>query len=280
MTTAVSAPPQPVRTLRRFFRTPKGSLLPILVLIAAIAAPAEGIGRVLPNILCAVAAAGIVDLTIIWVMRGTWVFPSGALLTGLIVALVLSPIEPWYVAAATAAIAIGSKYLFRSRWSNVFNPAALALVVSVFLFSSAQSWWGGFPDLSPLALVLLLGAGIYIANHINKLPLVLVFLASYFVLFTATALLGSATTVAEIFRTPDVNAVIFFAFFMLDDPPTCPARYADQLWFGLLVAAVSFAVFLAFGVQYYLLAGLLVGNLWETWRRWTARQRAAMQASS
>jgi len=205
--------------------------------------------------------------------RGVWFFPSGALLTGLIVALVLSPIEPWYIAVATAAIAIGSKYVLRTRWSNIFNPAALALVISSFLFATAQSWWGGLPDLSPLVLVLLVCGGLYIANHINKLPLVLVFLGSYFVLFTATALLGNSAQVAEIFRVPDVNAALFFALFMLDDPPTCPTRYSDQVWFALIVAAVSYAVFLAAGVDYYLLAGLLAGNVWEATRRWAARPK-------
>ena len=36
--------------------------------------------------------------------------------------MVLSPHEPWYVAGCTSAVAIVSKYLFRTRSANIFNP--------------------------------------------------------------------------------------------------------------------------------------------------------------
>jgi len=104
--------------------------------------------------------------------------------------------------------------------------------------------------------------------------MVLVFLASYFALFTASAVLGDPARVAEVFRAPDAQAALFFALFMLDDPPTSPTRYADQVIFGLVVAVVSFAVFQALGAVYYLLAGVLVGNAWESLRRWDDRPRS------
>jgi hypothetical protein len=34
-----------------------------------------------------------------------------------------------------------------------------------------------------------------------------------------------------------------------------------------MVAVVSFVVFEWFGVVYFLLAGVLAGNVWEAWRR-------------
>jgi len=36
---------------------------------------------------------------------------------------------------------------------------------------------------------------------------------------------------------------------------------------GLIVAVVSYAFFEMAGVVYYLLAGVLAGNVWEAWRR-------------
>ncbi len=36
---------------------------------------------------------------------------------------------------------------------------------------------------------------------------------------------------------------------------------------GVIVAVVSFAIFEWAGVVYYLLAGVLLGNVWEAWRR-------------
>ena len=37
---------------------------------------------------------------------------------------------------------------------------------------------------------------------------------------------------------------------------------------GVLVALASFATFEWVGAAYYLLAGVLIGNIWEAWHRW------------
>jgi len=45
------------------------------------------------------------------------------------------------------------------------------------------------------------------------------------------------------------------------------------------VAVTSFALFEAAGVVYYLLAGVLAGNVWEAWRRASAiRSRFSKKA--
>jgi Na+-translocating ferredoxin:NAD+ oxidoreductase RnfD subunit len=186
----------------------------------------------------------------------------------LIVAMILTPHEPWYVAACTSAIAVASKYVFRIRSTNVFNPAALALVATFYVFHTGQSWWGALPEITPLALVALIATGAFIADRVNKVPLVLIFLGTYFALFTVTAWGGNPAKFAEIFRAPDLQAVLYFAFFILTDPPTSPVKYPDQLLCGVMVAVVSFAIFEWVGAAYYLLAGALVGNVWEAWHRW------------
>ena len=258
--------------VRRFFRTPKGLLILVLAPLTALAAVGEGVRLVAPGLLSAVAVAALIDAPILRKKYGAWEFPSGAVLTGLLVAMVLSPQEPWYVPAVTSALAILSKYIFRTRSANVFNPAALALVVTFYIFDTGQSWWGALPEMSLVGLAVLLVTGIFIADRVNKLPLVLVFLASYYFLFTITAFVGDPGRVSEIFRPPDLQAVLFFAFFFLTDPPTSPVKYSDQLVCGVIVAVVSYAVFEWVGAAYYLLAGVLMGNLWEALSR-TRRSR-------
>jgi len=107
---------------------------------------------------------------------------------------------------------------------------------------------------------------------VNKMPLVLVFLGVYYLLFTATSFAVDPRTVAEIYRAPDLHASLFFAFFILTDPPTSPVKYRDQVFCGVLVAVASYAVFELSGAAHYLLAGVLVGNVWEAWRRASARR--------
>ncbi len=164
-----------------FFKTPKGLLTILLVVLTAIAAPGEGVRVVLINMGAAVLAAGIADAIFLRVRDGTWDYPSGAVLTAMIVAMVVRAQEPWYVATITSVVAVLSKYVLRTRQANVFNPAAFALVLVFYVLPTGQSWWGALPEVTPLWLrgVLLLG-GIYIANRVNKLPLVLSFLGRLF----------------------------------------------------------------------------------------------------
>ncbi|HEV2702391.1 MAG TPA: hypothetical protein VGV09_12205 [Steroidobacteraceae bacterium] len=252
----------------RFFKTPKGLLIIFLLSLTAIAAPGEGIRAIALNMGSAVLIAGILDLVILKLRGGGWHFPSGAVLTAMIVTMVVHAQEHWYVPTVMSAVAVISKYVIRTRLANVFNPAAFALVAVMYVSPTAQSWWGALPQVSPwwLRAVLVVG-GVYIADRVNKMPLVLSFLGAYFLIFTAAAYLGDPRHIAEIFRSPDVEAVLYFALIILTDPPTSPAKYKDQWICGVLVAAVSYAVFELFGAVYFLLAGALAGNVWAAWRR-------------
>ena len=255
-------------TLRHFFKTPKGLLTVVLLLLAAAAASHEGLRLVAPGLLSAVAVAAMLDVIILRTRHTRWEFPSGAVLTALFVSMILSAQTPWYVVALTSALAVLTKYIVRTRAGNVFNPAALAIVATFPVFHAGQSWWGALPEVTPVVLQLaLIVGGVFIADRVNRMPLVLAFLAAYYGLFTVTSFLGDPAGVSEVFRAPDLHAVLFFALFILTDPPTSPVKYPDQVIFALIVALTSFAIFEWIGAVYYLLAGVLVGNVWEAWRR-------------
>ena len=259
---------------RRWVRTPKGLLVLVLALLVAIAAPVEGVVTIAPGLLSAIAVAGAIDALILRGRRGRWEFPDGAILTGMLVAMVLSARQPWLDVAITSAVAVLSKQLFRSRAANVFNPAALGLVATFYLFDTGHSWWGALPNVAPWAQLALVASGLFIATRVNKLPLVLAFFGIYFTLFTIAAYVGNPAQVAEIFRTPDLQATFFFAVFILTDPPTSPVAHRPQVIYGAIVAIVSYIVFQWIGAVYYLLAGVLAANVWEAWRRIDARTGA------
>lgn len=262
---------------RRFFRTPKGLaalMLPLLLIPAAVGA---GVSLVTPIVASAVVAAMLVDAPILRIREGEWQFPDGAFLTGLFVAMILSPHERWWVAAITSAIAIASKYAFRARNANVFNPAAFALVVTFYAFNTAQSWWGALPELPPAWILVLFATGVFITRRVNKAPAAVSFLGVYYALFTATSFVVDPARVVGLYRAPDVQMALFFAFFMVTDPPTSPPKHRHQWIFGAITAVVAFAVFELLGWVYFLLAGLLVANAWEAWRRSRSR-RAIVQS--
>ncbi len=267
-------------TLRRFFRTPKGLLLLVLSGLCVAAALGDGVGKVLPGVAAAVVAAVAIDLpTLRWRHR-RWEFPDGAILTALIVAMVLSPEQRWYVFATTSAVAIAGKYLFRAGKANVFNPAAFGLVATFYLFDTGQSWWGALPDLMPAAIAILIAAGIFIAITVNKVVAVVSFLLVYFGIATVMAFTGSPAGVAELFRTPDLHAALYFAFFMVTDPPTSPPRPRDQVIYAVIAATVGSVVLQVVGAAYYLLAGVLAANIWEALRRNRVSFRRSSQRAS
>jgi Na+-translocating ferredoxin:NAD+ oxidoreductase RnfD subunit len=261
---------------RQFLRTAKGALLVIFLGLFALGATAVGWSVAVPHMLAAVLGASVTELAVRRSDRRPVAWPSSAILSGMIVGFVLGPATPWAVTAAVGILATLGKHLCATHRWHIFNPAALALLASVPLFGTGQSWWGALPDLSwPFVFVLLAG-GAFIVDRINKFPLVLAFLGASFALLTVLGRID-ALTAAELFRTPFVQATLFLALFMLTDPPTAPSRYTDQVVIGVLVAVASVAAKMLGAGQTYLLVGLLVGNLALAMRRWLSQRRQARQ---
>lgn len=276
-----SAPPRPEParqrgSLAKFVRTPKGYLLAALLVLLAVALPGQGILAVRTTI-ASVLAAVLVEC----IVRRTLVPPTSALLTGLFVAMVMDPHDPLAVVVATSGAAIAAKHLLRTSRAHIFNPAALALALAPLLLGAGESWWGATAGLPIVALVPLLLAGYLVVGRVNKLPSVLTFLGVYFALFTAAAVWvpGESTHLAQFYRDPFVGAALFFAFFMLTDPPTSPVRSRDQLVFGAGVAALAVGVELTRDTLTYLFVGLLIGNAWWAWRRLVAMRTPAARAA-
>ena len=245
--------------LRRWWRTPKGALTCVFAVLLCVAGTATGWSLALPHVLAAVVTACAVEVLANTILGRKPSWPSSALLSGMIVAFILAPETPLIVTAWVAALATVSKYFLRTTRGHVFNPAALALLVSIPLFATGQSWWGAGGDLGWPFVLLVLAGGALIVDRINKFPLVLTFAGVYFALCTLIGLAAPAA-VAELFRAPFVQATLFLGVFMLTDPPTSPARYIDQIWIGALVALTACVAQLAGAGQAYLLVGVLVGN--------------------
>jgi Na+-translocating ferredoxin:NAD+ oxidoreductase RnfD subunit len=269
-----------LRRLRRFLRSPKGFLLVALLALSVVAAPRAGITDAAQILVAATLGATAMELICVRLESGAWRFPSSALLSGLIVGLVLSAQEPWYVAAAAGILATDAKHLLRLGRSHLFNPAAVGLLAVFFLFHSGQSWWGALADLPAPAIALLLVAGVLVAQRANKLPAALAFLVVYAGLGTLAAFTGDPVKVADLYRPPFVNMALFFALFMVTDPPTSPVAFPGQMLFGVVVGAASALTYLATHGLYYLLVAVLLANggyglarfAARSWRRRPAAQ--------
>lgn len=258
-------------------------LVAALTALTAIAAAVHGAGNVLPQTALAVAAACLIDVTI----RSDGRFPVGALISGLIVALLLPEGQRWYVPLVAAAVAIGSKHVVRWRGRHLFNPAAAGVAAGVFLFGDQlqyghadyleagprlyyaqghlrmEGWgflvqgghgWTG--SVSALAVAIL---GVALVIRIKKGRLVTAYLATYLLAVSAFAVVAGQDVVVRLLLEVFATGVPFFAFFMLTDPATSPR--GDPASFGAATALLSFLCRLVVSPVLFLLLALLVANL-------------------
>ncbi|NHM32031.1 RnfABCDGE type electron transport complex subunit D [Neobacillus terrae] len=248
-------------TLKKWIKTPKGYVAIAMFAFLIIAAIGYKDSHGIKNAFTAVFAGVIVDIILNIIKRRKWTLPEGAVITGLIIALILSTATSILVVGATAVFAILSKHFLVYKKKPIFNPAAFGLLFSFLFFKTGQSWWGAFGDLSVWTILFLLVGGYMVANRIHKFPQVFSFLGTTFVMLALMGYFNIGDAV-DALRPPFINGTLFFAFFMLTDPPTSPAKDKDQVIFGFLTAAAGTLVYAAFGGLIYLFIGLCLGNLY------------------
>ena len=195
--------------------------------------------------------------------------------------MILAPDTSPDIVAVASLVSILGKRLIRIDQRHVFNPAVLGLLWVGWEFGGGQSWWGALSNAPSAWMVILIVGGWYITDRLNKLPLVLVFVGSYFGLWTLALFTPAMDSqlAAEMFRPPFIQSALYLAFFMLTDPPTSPNRYVEQVFFGAIAAIGAVVATLAGAGQLYLLAATVVANVWlvgsRTWRRERARRQAS-----
>lgn len=201
---------------------------------------------------------------------------DSTVITALIISLILSFTTSGMVVAGTAILAILSKHLFVYKKKPIVNPAAFGLLLSIFIFQIGQSWWGAFGDLPAWTILFLLIGGYFVTERVNKFPQVFSFLGTFFVLLLILGLI-SIGDAADALRPPFINATLFFAFFMLTDPPTSPAKYKQQIYFGVLAAVSGVIIYGLFGGLTYLFIGLFAGNFYNYWNKRSTSKASAMR---
>ena len=154
---------------------------------------------------------------------------DSTLTSGLIIGYVLSSESPWWMFLAVAACAVGLKHVLRFHGKNLLNPAALGLFLAMLPLKGTTEWKGAY------VWYLLIPAGLYIANKIKKMEIVLGYFAMSLALFVPQALAQG---------TPLLNIAgyfnYFFIFIMLIEPKTTPSTRWPKVVFGAGVALLVF----------------------------------------
>ncbi len=183
------------------------------------------------------------------------------LITALILALILPPVSFASVAgsmdyAVIASWAAASKFVFSIGKKHLFNPAALAVVLSSYLLGISATWWvGGTLVLMPLVIL----GGAAVVYKLRRWDLVL----SFFVVALATIALTSLAPLGGLKSALLHSSLFFLAFAMLTEPLTMPATEGMRMAYGGIVGFL-FAPALHFGSLYLSPElALLVGNIFS-----------------
>lgn len=160
-------------------------------------------------------------------------------ITALILSLIIGPTTNLFFLTSAAILAMGSKYFLAINKRHIFNPAAIAVVLTALLFHQGASWWTGS---SQMTIPIILG-GLLVLKKIRRFILVAVFLI--FSLVTN-------------FDSP----LLFFASVMLIEPLTSPSTKNLQIIYGALVA-ILFWLYSLFSLPYSLELALVTGNLFS-----------------
>jgi Na+-transporting NADH:ubiquinone oxidoreductase subunit NqrB len=101
---------------------------------------------------------------------------ESALITGLILALIITPmssLKDVTFLVAASGLAIASKYIIAIGNKHVFNPAAIAVVLTALGPKESASWWVGSVALLPFVIA----GGLLIIRKIRRATMLVIYLA-------------------------------------------------------------------------------------------------------
>jgi enediyne biosynthesis protein E5 len=217
-------------------------------------------------------------------------FLLSAHISGLAVSMLLYSADRLWPVAFGAAVAIGSKYVFRvtlpgGGGRHFFNPSNLGITVTLLAFPSvglAQPYmftenlnpFGGW--LLPAVLV---AAGTFLNGRFTrKLPLVAGWVGGFALQALGRWGLTGNLPLGELLPMTGV-ALLLFTFYMVTDPATTPGPPRRQFAFGLSVAAL-YGLLLAAHVVFTPFIALTLVSAGRGVALWLAARRQVAAAAA
>ena len=183
-------------------------------------------------------------------------------ISSMILALVITPakIPHVYIFLFWAAtLTMASKYILAISKKHVFNPVAIALVITAFVVNQSASWWVGSAVMLPVVII----GGILIVKKIQRTDMVFSFI---FTTLVVTLALGAffGQNIQTLAQQALVDSCLFFfAFIMLTEPLTTPPTKNRQIIYGGIVGLL-FSPLVHFGSLYFTPElALVTGNIYS-----------------
>ena len=163
--------------------------------------------------------------------------PESSILTGLILTLIipasLANLNFLFFLAA-AGLAMASKYVLAIRAKHIFNPAAIAVVLTAIGPHQDASWWVGTASMLPFVVV----GGLLVARKTQREPMVFTFLVATTIATALFSITGKSNVGLNLVNMVLTSGTFFLGFVMLTEPYSSPTTRNKQLWYAALVGVL------------------------------------------
>ncbi len=155
-------------------------------------------------------------------------------ISALILALIISPIKSFQDVLFlfwAAVLTMASKYMFALNKKHIFNPVAIAVVLTSFGFNASASWWVGTSTMAPFVVI----GGLLIIRKIKREDLVFSFFITTLITVLGFSLISGNNLLSTIQRVLLDSSLLFLVFVMLTEPLTSPPTKKLQMIYGGIV---------------------------------------------
>ena len=245
-------------------RDPRLHLAAVIVSLQVLGQVAFDFQLSIAQILVSLLTCAILEVAIAFRRQHVLMWPASALLTGNGVAFVLRvpgtehgdwwSMNGWWIFAATAAVALLSKYVIVFRGRHIFNPSNFGLVLCFLLLGSGRAdpldlWWGPMSAWMALALAIIVVGGLTILSRLRLLEIAVFFWLAFAAGIAVLAASGHVMTARwhlgpvtgwEFWRVLVFSPeILVFLFFMITDPKTIPSGRLGRRFYAVGIAFLA-----------------------------------------
>ena len=235
-------PTPPAGATREWWRDPRLPFGALLAIYAILGCTILRFNRNPWQMALTVGGCMALDAVFHRVIRGRWIMPWSAAISGLSLTLLLNYSHTEFLLALPVFLTVGSKYLFTWQGRHHFNPSLFGVVGSLWLggdiITTAPSYqWGGWYSTA----FLIAAAVCMFLWRIDRMVLVGSFLGFYLlqILLRAWIIRWHLPPEALVLGTLSSAPFALFAFYMITDPRTSPPGKRAQFYVGLAIMLVD-----------------------------------------
>lgn len=159
---------------------------------------------------------------------------ESAYISALILTLIITPassLHSFIFLALAGIITMASKYIFAIDKKHIFNPVAIAVILTAFGFNLSASWWVGNMHMLPAVIA----GGMLVSRKIRREDMVFAFLSAALITIGFFGFTKGNNLFGLLNQVLLHSSLAFLAFVMLTEPLTTPPTKRLQIIYGALV---------------------------------------------